>query len=628
MNAGRVMRVRSGAAHGKRWLCGLGAAGVVAWSSMLPLWSMTMRAPQYPKGLTLSAYGTRMSGDIAELNILNHYIGMPPLEAPAFETSMFPFAVATLLLLCLLSPLHRLLRQMAFLAVVLAPVAMLADLQFRLYQFGHSLNPEAPIRLSPFTPLVIGSTKMGNFTSWGMPSWGVLCFVVAAILLWSQARLARRPVMEPGRTAVAKAGVAGTVAVLLLSVSAHTAVDPGTRAPENLSTKALQPLIDAVPSGGRLEIPAGQYAGPITIERPLTLVASTGATIDGGGRGSVVTIQGSDVVFRGFTVRNSGRDVTEEAAGIKVTGHRHVIEGNTVEDVYFGIHVGDGADVTVRNNVIAPGERHGARPGHGISAWHLRDSQLEGNRISRARDGIYLSFTARVAVTGNVITQCRYGMHSMYSENARFEGNLAENNLLGAALMSSDRLVFRANTIARHRDGSAAYGLLLKDIGDLVAEDNRFLSNRIGIYAESVPSDPKREALLARNLIAGNEVGLALQSTAALVVTDNRIAENLSDVRALGRQLSAGMQWSRNGRGNSWGRYRGFDANGDGIGDVPFQLDDAMDAMLRRNPSIQALMYTPAHLAIEAAARMFPVYRQLPVLVDRHPVLARVGGLR
>jgi nitrous oxidase accessory protein len=192
--------------------------------------------------------------------------------------------------------------------------------------------------------------------------------------------------------------------------------------------------------------------------------------------------------------------------------------------------------------------------------------------------------------------------------------------------MSSDRLVFRGNRIAHHRDGSAAYGLLLKDIGDLTAEDNVFLSNRIGVYAEQVPANPAREAVLTRNVIAGNEVGLALQSTASLVVTGNRIADNLSDVRPLGRRLSDGMQWSRDGRGNSWGRYRGYDANHDGIGDVPFQLDDAMDALLRRNSSIQALLYTPAHLAIEAAARMFPVYRQPPVLIDRFPLLADPTG--
>jgi nitrous oxidase accessory protein len=89
------------------------------------------------------------------------------------------------------------------------------------------------------------------------------------------------------------------------------------------------------------------------------------------------------------------------------------------------------------------------------------------------------------------------------------------------------------------------------------------------------------------------------------------------------------MRWNRDGVGNSWGRYRGYDADRDGIGDLPYQVDDAMDALLRRNNSIQAFLYTPAHLALEAAARMFPLYRQPPVLIDSRPLMApRTGGLR
>jgi nitrous oxidase accessory protein len=598
-----------------RWLCGIAAAGLVGLGSTLPVWTMTMKAPQYPKGLRLIARGTGMSGDVSELNILNHYIGMPPLQAPEFETTVFPFAIAALVVLCLLSPIHRWLRRAAILAVAVAPVAALADLQWRLYEFGHSLNPEAPIRLAAFTPLVIGTTKMGNFTSWAMASWGIWCLVAAAALLVAADPLSRRLSLgrKPARAAVA----AVTVMVALMAV-----VD-GRQATEHQS---LQQLVDAAPRGSTLLVPQGMYAGPVLIAGPLTVVAPSGATVDGRGHGSVITVTGSKVQLRGFTVRNSGRDVTEEAAGIKVSGSGHVIEDNRIEDVYFGIHLGDGDHVTVRNNVIIPGEHHGARPGHGISAWNVRDSVLSGNRIQHARDGIYLSFTNRVTVSGNTVSRCRYGLHSMYSENAVFDSNEVTANLLGAALMSSDRLTFSRNRIAHHRDGSAAYGILLKDIGDLTAEGNAILSNRVGVYAEGVPSNPSRTAVLTGNLIAGNEVGLALQSTAALVVSGNRIAENLSDVRALGRRLSDGMQWSRDGRGNSWGRYQGYDANRDGVGDVPFQLDDAIDGLLQKNPAIQAFLYTPAHAAIESAVRMFPIYRQPPVLVDRHPLMRNPAG--
>ena len=108
--------------RGIRIGAGIGAAALLAWGATLPLWTLTMRAPQYPKGLRLHAYGTSMTGDVAELNILNHYIGMPPIEIPAFETAVFPFAIAALVLLCLLSPFHRWLRWMAIVAAAATPI--------------------------------------------------------------------------------------------------------------------------------------------------------------------------------------------------------------------------------------------------------------------------------------------------------------------------------------------------------------------------------------------------------------------------------------------------------------------------------------------------------------------------
>jgi nitrous oxidase accessory protein len=592
------------------WGAAVLAAALVALSTQLPLWSLTMEAPQYRKGLHVYAYGTHMTGDLRELGILNHYIGMPPIEPPAFETQMFPIGIAVLVALCLLSPAHRWLRRAAVAATAAVPVTVLADLQWRLYEFGHTLNPKAPIRLPPFTPLVIGETHMGNFESTGMVSWGFVCLVSAALVLWLAGRISRRQLRQarPGSSA---ARLAAMLTLLIVWPAPQASAQP----------MDLESLITAAPAGSTLTVPAGLYRGPVVIKGPLSVIADGAVIIDGEGTGSVVTIQGDGVLFRGFTIRNSGRQVTEEAAGIKVTGNRHRIENNRVEDVYFGIHIGGGGQSIVADNVIVPGQDHGARPGHGISAWNLQDAQLLRNRIADARDGIYLSFTERVIVAGNTVTKCRYGLHSMYSHSARFENNHAFGNLLGAALMMSDRLVLRGNRIEQHRQGSAAYGVLLKDIGDLVAEDNQILANRVGVYAEGVPSRAGGIATFTRNVIAGNEVGLALQSNAALTVTGNRIAENLTDVRPLGNGLSAQMRWSDGATGNSWGQYRGFDANRDGIGDVPYRLEDSMDALIRRNPLIQAFLYTPAHLALEAAARMFPLYRQPPVLVDDRPLM-------
>jgi len=371
-----------------------------------------MRAPQYPKGLRLDAFGRGMAGDLHELNILNHYIGMPPIAAPALETAIFPIGIVLLATLCLLAPVHTWVRRAAIAATLVVPVGILADLQWRLYEFGHTLNPTAPIRLKAFTPLVLGPTKMGNFVSTAMVSWGFVCLLAAAGILWAAGRANRKVTAPPTVTRVRRAaGIAAALAVIVT-----TATPPAARA--SIPPGLLQARIDAAPRGGTVVVEPGVHQGPIRIRGPLTVVGQPGAVIDGGGAGSVVTIEGDDVVLRGLTVRNSGREVTEEAAGITVTGNRHRIESNVVRDVYFGIHLGAGSHAVVRDNTIEPGTARGARPGHGISAWNLTDSLLTGNRISDARDGIYLSFTNGVVVAGNTVRRSRYGLHSMYSQQA------------------------------------------------------------------------------------------------------------------------------------------------------------------------------------------------------------------
>ena len=597
MNRGGIVRV----------LAALAAAALVWTAADLPLWSMTMRAPQYPKGLRIEAYGNGVTGDLKELNILNHYIGMTPLDPkPELETKLFPIGIAALVALCLISPFNKWLRRAAIAMAVAMPLGILADLQYWLYTYGHSLNPKAPIRLDPFTPLVLGTSTMGNFESSAMISTGVLCLAGAAVILVAGGRLSRRLTQQPSTRATRTAAAAISVLVL-----AGSDADAGQ----------LQALIDAAPRGGTVTVPAGAYRGPITIRGPLTVVGVGMPVIDGGGTGSVVTLAGDGVVLRGFAIRNSGRNVTEEAAGVKASGSGHHIAWNDVRDVYFGIHVSGGSGHVIEHNVVAPGEKHGARPGHGISIWNSSGTRIADNAISESRDGVYLSFTKHVVVERNTVSRCRYGLHSMYSEQARFLDNRLTANLLGSALMNSDRLELRGNRIEQHREGAAAYGILLKDIGDLIAEDNVIVANRVGLYAEGVPDRPSREAILRRNVFAGNDVAIALQANAALTFTGNRIAENLTDVRSLGTRLSPGVRWSRDGVGNAWSQYRGYDRDGNGIGDLAHRMDGSADALAGGNELVRAFLYTPAHLALEAAARMFPLFRRPPVLVDEHPLM-------
>jgi nitrous oxidase accessory protein len=587
------------------------AAGLVLLSATLPLWTMTMTAPQYRHGLHLKAYGTGMQGDLRELNIINHYIGMATIDPrPALEVALFPIGIGVAAALCLLSPLHRWLRRLAVIATIAMPVGILIDLQWWLYRFGHSLDPKAPIRMPPFTPLILGVSKLGNFVTTSTVSTGVLCMVAAAIVMVLSERIARGGQRRGQRRAPAPAIAAALAGLFLLGGAARAD-----------ASATLQQRIDSTAPGGTLVVDGGVHLGGVVLRGPITIVGINRPVIDGKGTGSVVTIVGDGVVFRGFLVRNSGRQVTEEAAGIAISGNHHLVEDTDIVDVYFGMHIAGGTDIVVQDNRIAPGEQHGARPGHGLSIWNAHNTQVLRNHISDARDGIYLSFTDGVLAQWNEVTRCRYAIHSMYSQRARILDNHLSRNLLGAALMLSDRLELRRNRIEQHREGSSAYALLLKDIDNLEATENRLIGNRVGIYAEGVAVQASSRARLAGNVISGNEVGIALQSNAAMTVVSNRFADNLTDVRTLGSRVSAGTRWSEDGRGNWWSEYQGYDANHDGIGDIPFRVDGVMDALLQRTPLAQAFLYTPAHLALEAAARMFPLSRREPILIDPAPLM-------
>jgi len=56
---------------------------------------------------------------------------------------------------------------------------------YRLYQYGHNLDPRAPMHIKPFTPLLLGSKQIANFRESSYPELGayLLCFSVLLIVL-------------------------------------------------------------------------------------------------------------------------------------------------------------------------------------------------------------------------------------------------------------------------------------------------------------------------------------------------------------------------------------------------------------------------------------------------------------
>lgn len=154
-----------------------------------PLWRIHMLAPQYPDGLYLDIYAHKLDGgneghDIVEINTLNHYIGMKHLDrAELSDLDWLPFGFGVLALMALRVAAIGTVRSLIDLTVFNLYVCSFAFARFiyKLYLYGHDLDPTAPVKVQPFTPAIFGTKQIANFTTHSYPGvGGYLIFAYAA----------------------------------------------------------------------------------------------------------------------------------------------------------------------------------------------------------------------------------------------------------------------------------------------------------------------------------------------------------------------------------------------------------------------------------------------------------------
>jgi hypothetical protein len=163
------------------------AAGLLVASILLPYWSITLHAPQYPGGLTVDAYTYKLTGDVSEVDGLNHYIGMMQLgEAAKLERTISRIAIPVIALLALASffVVGR-WRWLLAVPVIAYPIIFMVDLFIWLYYAGHSLDPNAALSSSirEFTPRILGKGVIGQFSTQATLDIGFYFVLVAAVLV-------------------------------------------------------------------------------------------------------------------------------------------------------------------------------------------------------------------------------------------------------------------------------------------------------------------------------------------------------------------------------------------------------------------------------------------------------------
>lgn len=164
-----------------------GAVLLLLISIFLPYWSLTLHAPQYPGGLKINLYVNHVTGDVQEIDGLNHYIGMRSMEdaAPLERTLSITMIIGIGLLAVAAIYIHSPVAVFFSLPAFLFPAIFLGDLYFWLWNFGTNLDPKAPLSSSvkPFVPPLLGEGNVGQFKTVAAWDIGLIMAILASILI-------------------------------------------------------------------------------------------------------------------------------------------------------------------------------------------------------------------------------------------------------------------------------------------------------------------------------------------------------------------------------------------------------------------------------------------------------------
>lgn len=164
------------------------SAVIMVGAFFVPIWQILMWAPQYPEGLEMKIWINTISGDVKIISALNHYIGMKHIEVSMFpEFKYMIYLLGFLIGFGLLTAVanKRSLLWMYFILIISAGVGALVDFYLWGYDYGHNLDPTAPIVVPgmSYQPPVIGTKILLNFTAFSGPDIGAWILVASFSLV-------------------------------------------------------------------------------------------------------------------------------------------------------------------------------------------------------------------------------------------------------------------------------------------------------------------------------------------------------------------------------------------------------------------------------------------------------------
>lgn len=401
----------------------------------------------------------------------------------------------------------------------------------------------------------------------------------------------------------------------------HLAVPPKPANCQTVSTSEdAVALFAAATPGTNFCLPEGTWQGQFVVPEGVRVYGTSKSVLKTKGTGTTVLLHSNSALL-GVTVDGSGGRFDIVDAAVMVHGDDVLVEGVTVRNSIFGILVEKSKRATIRGNfVIGTGDPALGMRGDGIRLWETYDSDVSENRVEDARDCV-VWYSSRNTLHHNDVRRGRYGIHLMYSHQNILENNQFIENEVGIFLMYSRGVVVRDNELMLSK-GAAGIGLGLKESGNITVTNNLFVHNTQGIFIDNSPLVLGDANRYEGNTIRLSDVGIGfLSSGERNTFSANHLIDNRIQVRVDGNGDALTAQW----QGNEWSDYAGYDLDGDGYGDIPYELKDLSAKLVGKYPDLTYLTGTPALALISLVGDVVPLFAPRPLLHDDRPYF---GGKR
>ena len=389
--------------------------------------------------------------------------------------------------------------------------------------------------------------------------------------------------------------------------------------------ETIQGAVDAAPPNTTVVVPAGTYDEQVTIDKPLTL-SGPGATLDGGGSGTVVTVTadrvgvtGFDIVGVGNTTVGDPTNASDSAWDATVTTAYGNSDAAVTGRDASGLYVANLSVETPASGVVlrrTPGAVVENVTVNGTADWQdgfmgvigmhgpivVQESVFNGGR-----DGVYLHRADGTAIRNNTFRNNRFGVHLMYTSRSLVADNIARGQEYAGVVVMTNPV---ANAIVGNDVRHSGSGVML-------AGSRSYISHNVVVDTTQAMSTNADRSLYEHNVLYGNDIGVR----ASTVVPSNIVTEN--DFIANDRHAVSGpgplRVYTHEGRGNYWSGAYDLTGGGGSVLAQPYSPTDSVDRRLHQTDAAVVLRSAPSVRGLRALRGTTPGFRRGSI-VDRAPL--------